>query len=119
MPSASRSGFTLVELVVAAFIFAVGALALEATAASSLRRIRRSAQLTLAAGVARSRLESLAGSRCADVRGGTDTVRSMVSAWVVEPVAAPTARAVTQTVTYALDGAQRQDSYSSIVPCSE
>ena len=37
-----RSGFTLIELVIAAFIFAVGALALEATAVASLSRAHRS-----------------------------------------------------------------------------
>lgn len=119
MQRTQRRGFSLVEVLIAAFIFAVGALALEATAASSLRRMHRSSQLTLAAGIARSRLEYLAASRCADLRSGTDTVRSMVSTWIVEPVAAPTVRAVTQTVSYQLDGAQRQDSYSSAVPCSE
>lgn len=115
----SRSGFTLVEVVIAAFIFAVGALALEATAASSLQRMRRSAQLSLAAGIARSRLESLASSRCADLRNGSDTVRAVVSSWVVEAVASPTLRAVSQTVSYQLDGAQRQDSYRSLIPCSD
>lgn len=118
MESASRPGFTLVEVVIAAFIFAVGALALEATAASSLRRMHRSSQLTLAAWMARSRLEHLAGARCADLRSGSDTVRSMVSAWIVEPVAAPMLRAVAQTVSYQIDGALRQDSYRSVVPCS-
>lgn len=119
MSSISRSGFTLVEVVIAAFIFAVGALALEATAASSLRRMRRSAQLTLAAGIARSRLESLAGTRCADLRGGSDTVRSIASTWIVEPVAARALRSVIQSVSYQLDGAARRDSYRSLVPCTE
>ena len=115
----SRPGFTLVEVVLAAFIFAVGVLALEAAAASSLQRMRRSSQLTLAGSVARSRLEMLAGSRCSDISGGTDTVRFIVSAWTVAPVARPSLRAVTQTISYDVDGAQRQDNYVSVVPCSE
>src|SRR5688500_8570848 len=118
MLRAQRPGFTLVELIFAAFIFAVGVLALEATAAGSLRRMQRSAQLTLAASVARSRLESLAGSRCGALHSGADTVRSVVSQWVVE-AAAPSLRLVTQTVTYRLDGSERQDSYRALVPCSQ
>lgn len=118
MPHASRSGFTLVEVVIAAFIFAVGALALEATAASSLRRMRRSSQLTLAAGIARSRLEFLAGARCVDLRGGSDTVRSVVSSWTVQPAGSSSLRAVAQTLSYDLDGTRREDRYASVVPCS-
>src|SRR5687767_9137913 len=114
----SRPGFSLVEVVIAAFIFAIGALALEATAASSLRRMRRSSQLTLAAAVARSRLEALAGARCVDLRSGSDTVRSVVSTWTVQIVTGPH-RAVTQTISYEVDGTQRHDSYRAVVPCSE
>src|SRR5688500_18266101 len=114
MRTTHRAGFTLVELVIAAFIFAVGVLALEATAASALRRMHRSAQLALAASVARSRLESLAASRCAEIRSGGDTIRSIVSAWTAEAVA-PSLRSVTQTLTYPLDGSTRQDSYRAVV----
>jgi len=118
MRFAGRPGFTLIELVIAAFIFAVGVLALEATAASSLRRMRRAADLTLAASVARARLESLAASRCADLQNGTDTTRSVVSNWVVQETAQPGIRAVSQTIAYTLDGVPRMDSYRSTVPCS-
>ncbi len=114
-----RSGFTLIELVIAAFVFAVGVLALEAMAASSLRRTHRSAQLTLAAAVARSRLEALAAARCADVASGTDTVGSVVSSWVVRETALNAVREVTQVVTYAVDGRQRTDTYRAMAPCSE
>ena len=112
-----RAGYTLVELIIAAFIFAVGALALEATAATSLRRMQRAAQLTLAASVARSRLESLAASRCDELRSGRDTVRSVISEWTVV-AASPSLWSATQTVTYPLDGATRQDSYRALGPCS-
>lgn len=115
----SRSGFTLIELVVAAFIFAVGALALEATAVASLRRIRRSVDLAFAASVARSRLEVLAASRCDALSSGSNRLRGVVSSWKVEPTALPTVRAVSQTVAYTLDGRPRTDTYRSMVLCSE
>lgn len=117
MRCACRPGFTLIEVVIAAFIFAVGALALEATAAAALRRMHRSAQLTTSASVAGSRLESLAASRCAALRGGTDTVRAVVSEWAVGP-AAPLVRPVTQALTYQLDGLRRRDAYDAAVRCS-
>ena len=118
MRTTSRSGFTLVELVLATFVFAIGALALEATLAESARRMHRSSQLTLAASVARSRMESLAGSRCDVLRNGSDTTRSVISTWTVE-VVGPSFRSVTQTVSYLLDGAARQDSYRALVRCSQ
>jgi prepilin-type N-terminal cleavage/methylation domain-containing protein len=114
-----RHGFTLIELVIAAFIFAVGALALEATAVASLRRMRRSADLAFAASIARSRLEVLAAARCDALAGGTDDVRGFVSSWTVEPTALPSVRAVSQTVAYALDGRPRIDTYRAMIPCSE
>lgn len=119
MRAGSRSGFTLIELVLAAFIFAVGVLALEATAVASLRRMRRSADLALAATVARSRMEKLAASRCDHLKGGVDTIGPVVSSWAVEQSGSPHIRAVSQTVSYHLDGATRSDSYRSLVPCTQ
>lgn len=113
-----RSGFTLIELVIAAFVFAVGVLALEATAVTALRQLRRSADLSLAATVARTRLEKLAGSRCTGLAGGVDTIGAVVSSWSIVPTAAPSIRGVSQTVTYKLDGAERADSYYAMVQCS-
>jgi prepilin-type N-terminal cleavage/methylation domain-containing protein len=119
MRLALHTGFTLVELVVAAFIFAVGVLALEAMAASSLRRMHRSAQITLAASVARSRLESLGASWCADLEDGTDTVRSVVSSWMIQETTHPGVRAVSQRITYKLEGEERTDRFTAAIRCSE
>ena len=114
----SRCGFTLIEIVIAAFIFAVGVLALEAIAASALALLRRSADLTLAASVARARLEKLAASRCTELQNGTDTTRSIISTWTIETTASPSIRAVSQAVNYRIDGKDRVDTYRSMVPCS-
>lgn len=114
-----RSGFTLIELVIAAFIFAVGALALEATAVASLRRMRRSADLAFAASIARSRLEALAAVRCDALASGADEVRGVVSSWTVEPTSLPSVRRVSQTVVYPLDGRPRTDTYRTMIFCPE
>lgn len=115
----NRPGFTLIELVIAAFIFSVGILALEATAASSLRRLRRSADLALAAAVARSRLEALAAARCAALASGSENVHGVASSWTIEATPLPSVRAVSQTVVYVLDGRQRTDAYRAMINCSE
>lgn len=113
-----RSGFALIEVVIAAFIFAVGILALEATAVAALRTMRRSASLALAASVARDRLEKLASSGCANLASGADTIPPVISTWTIEPTLSPGIRAVTQTVAYPLDGAPRTDTYRAMFPCS-
>lgn len=114
-----RRGFTLIEIIVAAFLFAVGVLALEATAVAALRGMRRSATVALVASVARARLERLAASRCADAIGGVDTTGAVISAWTVGPAAQGAAtRGVTQTLTYQLDGAPRTLTLRSTFPCT-
>lgn len=114
-----RCGFTLVELVIAAFVFAVGALALEATAVASLRRMRRAADLAFAASVARSRLETLAAARCDAVASGTEELRGVVSSWTVGPTALASVRVVSQTVAYTLEGRPRTDTYRAMIFCLE
>lgn len=118
MRFALRRGFTLIEVLFASFIFGVGVLALEASAAASLQRMRRSADLTLAASVARSRLEVLASSRCTDLTSGSDTVRTVISTWTIEPASFASVRAVSQTISYSVDGAPRTDLYRAVFPCT-
>lgn len=118
MRFALRRGFTLIEVLFASFIFGVGVLALEASAAASLKRMRRSADLTLAASVARSRLEVLASSRCTDLTSGSDTVRAIISTWTIDPASSGTARDASQAVSYPVDGAPRTDLYRVAFPCT-
>ena len=119
MPSRLRRGFTLIELILAAFVFAVGVLALEAMAMSSLRRMRRSATLSLASTTARNRLETLAAARCTDAIGGSDTLRSVVSTWTVAAAPVSSLRVLSQAVRYTVDGVERTDSYRTTFACSE
>jgi len=85
-PSGSRAGFTLVELLVAMMVFAVGMLALAATAASVTRMMGGAKRQTLAATVAQSRLEKLRSSPCASLTSGTETVRGITNTWTVTAV---------------------------------
>ena len=85
-PTGSRAGFTLVELLVAMMVFAVGMLALAATAASVTRMMGGAKRQTLAATVAQSRLEKLRSSPCASLVSGTETVRGVTNTWTVTAV---------------------------------
>lgn len=84
--SGSRAGFTLVELLVAMMIFAVGMLGLAATAGSVTRMMGGARRQTIAAQVAQSRIEKLRASPCTALTGGSETVRGVTNIWTVTAV---------------------------------
>lgn len=106
----ARGGFTIVELLVALMIFAVGMLGLAATAGSVTRMMGGAKRQVIAATVAQTRLERLRSSPCASIAGGSDTTRGIASTWTVsavtrgmnitETVRFQTSRGVTRTRTY-------------------
>lgn len=79
--SRPRRGFTLVELMVAIVIMAVGVLGLAGTAALVSRLSGGAAQETLAADVASSRFEKMRSLSCASIASGSDTTRGMQESW--------------------------------------
>ena len=81
-----RAGFTLVELLVAMMVFAVGMLGLAATAGSVTRMMGGAKRQTIAAAVAQSRLEKLRSSPCASITSGSETVRGITNVWTVTAV---------------------------------
>lgn len=85
-PTGSRAGFTLVELLVAMMVFAVGMLGLAATAGSVTRMMGGAKRQTLAATVAQSRLEKIRSSPCASLVSGNETVRGITNTWTITAV---------------------------------
>ena len=87
-PSAThpRAGFTIVELLVALMIFAVGMLGLAATAGSVTKMMGGAKRQVLAATIAQSRLERLRSSPCTSIVSGADTTRGIVNKWTVSAV---------------------------------
>ena len=81
-----RAGFTLVELLVAMMVFAVGMLGLAATAGSVTRMMGGAKRQTIAATVAQSRIEKLRSSPCASIVSGSETVRGISNTWTVTAV---------------------------------
>jgi prepilin-type N-terminal cleavage/methylation domain-containing protein len=79
--SQPRRGFTLVELMVAIVIMAVGVLGLAGTAALVSNLSGGAAQETLAATVASSRFEMMRSLSCASITSGRDTTRGMQESW--------------------------------------
>ena len=79
-PIAARAGFTIVELLVALSVLAVGVLALAGTAALLLRAETRAFGDQRAAAILADRVERVAATTCVDGAGGA-TVRGVTEQW--------------------------------------
>jgi prepilin-type N-terminal cleavage/methylation domain-containing protein len=114
--AASRRGFTLVEMMVAVVILAVGLLGLASTAAVVIRQVGGGAHQSIAATVVQSRLEWLRSMPCSSIKDSSANTRGVAEHWV------PTATVnrvlwVVDTVTYPLGGSTRTQAYTMTVPC--
>jgi prepilin-type N-terminal cleavage/methylation domain-containing protein len=120
-----RAGFTLMELLVAIVILAIGLLGLAATSGTVMRLIGGGSHQTVAANVALARFEQLRGLSCGRIQGGSATSRNVQETWTVTPVgpvAAPTAMDVTLTITYQTSmrrggSSSRTQTYRSQIVC--
>jgi type IV pilus modification protein PilV len=111
----ARAGFTLVELIVAMIVFAVGVLGLAATAASVTRLMGGASRQTIAAAIGQSRLERLRASPCSTLTNGADTTRGVVSVWTVQTVTRGVN--VTETVIFPTPAGNRTRTYKTTLPC--
>lgn len=78
-----RNGFTVIEIVVALFVFSVGALALAATSAVIAREMTTNSLRERSALVSANRLEIIR-SQCAP-SAGKETGRGITSSWSAGP----------------------------------
>ena len=110
-----RSGFTVVEVMIAMLVLSIGVLAMTATATMVQRQMGSAQQQSLAAFTAQARFEQLRSVNCQSITSGSGTNRTVSEAWVKKD----TARAVilTDSITYTTHYGQRVQAYSTIVPC--
>jgi prepilin-type N-terminal cleavage/methylation domain-containing protein len=98
-----RSGFTVMELIVAIVILSIGLLGLAATSGSVMRLIGGGSHQTVAANVALARFERLRSLSCGRMANGSATNRQVQEVWTVTPVgpvATPRAMDVRLTITF-------------------
>lgn len=73
-PPRCRPGFTLVELLIATVVLAVGLLALTSAGAATVKLEERGQRLSSIADLGETRLELLRAQRCAATSGGTTSL---------------------------------------------
>ncbi len=115
MEPGSRTGVTLIEVVVAILVLAVGALALAGSAVVTLRRMSDSARGTAAASVARSRAESSFSRPCAALGSGSQRLLGVRSEWSIAGGAG--SADIRQRVTYPTRGGDHTDEFLTTAPC--
>jgi prepilin-type N-terminal cleavage/methylation domain-containing protein len=82
MNTVRRSGLTLVEIVIAILIFAVGALGLATTSAALVRQIASNAQRTRALRLAATRDEKSHAARCVS-SSGSEAASGIIDDWTI------------------------------------
>jgi hypothetical protein len=111
-----RTGFTIVELLIATVILTVGVLALAATAGLVAAHVGDGGRLTGAAHAARSTLDSLRGVPCASLTAGSVSRGAVTLSWTV--VRDSLAADVAVTVRSPLERRTRSDAYRATIPCA-
>lgn len=118
---ARRGGFTLVELLVAIVILAVGVLGLAATASVVTRQMTGAVHQSVAANVAYSRMERIRTGNCVAMADSSSPTGGVVTRNVTERwriTKANNAILVYDTITYVVRGKKRTQVYHSEFPCT-
>ena len=118
---AARAGFTVIEVIAAIMLLAMGLLAIAGLGVSASKMTRRGSGQTLASAMAQSRFDSLASVPCkglapgATPTRGVSTVRGVRESWVVTDGWNVKRLADTLTV----PGRTTPLVYVSVIPCRE
>jgi prepilin-type N-terminal cleavage/methylation domain-containing protein len=110
-----RSGFTVVELVVAVVVLSVGLLGLAGTSAVVLKQMKGAKTQLSASQIAASRIEKLSGTACLkSATLGTATANGVTESWTVAPTDNETMTAVV-SVTFA--GRTNPEQFNTVIAC--
>lgn len=110
-----RSGFTLVEVLVAIVLLTVGLLGLLAGTAAAWRLVGQGWRDTRAEALGAQRLEALRAMGCG-VGGGAAAEGPYTVSWTSDPLAVPLARIVV-VVTSPTPRGSHADTFATVIPC--
>ena len=117
--SGNRDGVTLVELIVAMTILSIGLLAIVGTSGAIARSLGEARSDNLAATVAQSRFEEIAGSRCQGMalnQSKTVSTRGVTEKYIVTDGGNNTLL-VRDTVTWVTRRGTRRQAFTTLLPC--
>jgi prepilin-type N-terminal cleavage/methylation domain-containing protein len=110
-----RTGYTLVEVVVALLVFTVGALALAASSAVVAKNMEANALRERAGRIAASRIERIK-SECTTATSGAEVLQGVLSEWSV--ARGGEAVSILESTRYASARGYTSDRYEAIAWCS-
>jgi prepilin-type N-terminal cleavage/methylation domain-containing protein len=108
-------GYTLIELIVALLLFAVGGLALASTSAILGRSLNTDALRERASRIATTQMEMLAAG-CRSASNGGRSYAQIQSSWTVARPSASTID-IRESVSYPSSRGLRSDSYRALMEC--
>ena len=112
---AARKGFTIVELLVAVLILAVGVLSLASTSGVVLQQMNGANTQTHGSYIAASRFEDLSGRKCMGLDGtGSTTSRGVTETWTVTAAENST---MVASVTIVMQGRTTPELYKTVISC--
>ncbi|GAC1478468.1 MAG: hypothetical protein NVS1B4_22240 [Gemmatimonadaceae bacterium] len=112
----ARRGFTLIEIMVAVLILAVGVLGLVSTSGFVMRQVGDAAFHTRAAAIATSRMERLRAVNCKTLgTGGTTTSRGIVDTYTIADSGKK--KFVTDSLVYTLRGSVVRQIHRTMIYC--
>jgi len=110
-----RSGFTLLEVIVAMMVLSVGVLGMTSTTLVLSRQLSSTERQTRVAAAVESRFDRLRATPCALVIDGSAVNAGITERWTRRD----TTRAiiVVDSVSWSVRGVQRVQVYESMIPC--
>jgi prepilin-type N-terminal cleavage/methylation domain-containing protein len=115
MHKTGSKGYTLIEIIIALLLFAIGGLALVSTSAVIARATNADGVRERAGGIAASRLEVL-GVECQRSVSGRETLQQIQSEWAVTLLDSARMRVV-ESVSYPSPEGRQTLRFDSILPC--
>jgi prepilin-type N-terminal cleavage/methylation domain-containing protein len=115
MTTARTAGYTLIEIVVALLLFAIGGLALVTTSAVVGRAMNTNAVRERAARIAASRIEII-GAACHRAESGRETFQQIDSEWTVTHLDS-VRLSVVESVSFPSARGRRTDLFRTVLPC--
>jgi len=112
-----RRGFTVIEMIIAIIVMAIGVMGLAGTARYVAMQMGNGRSQTIAATFATKVADSLSARRCSSIVGGTQTKRGVTITWTVAD--STKTKWVTESVQYRTKSGAKTVNYLTVIQCPD